>query len=109
MTVSSGAATVFGWFVNLATVGGFFGWWVMNCTYLFFCESLSLPGKWPTLIPPHRLRVQETRVRLEGAFLSQSPSAISRLVGYFLGNVLPRHLWSPHMVQVEHFCVPHLL
>ena len=36
MTVSNGAATVFGWLVNLTTVGGFIGWWVMNCTYLFF-------------------------------------------------------------------------
>lgn len=26
------------WFVNLSTVGGFFGWWGMNLTYIFFCE-----------------------------------------------------------------------
>ena len=37
MNVSAGAATVFNWFVNLSTVGGFFGWFSMNLTYLFFC------------------------------------------------------------------------
>lgn len=38
MKVSAGAATVFNWFVSLSTVGGFFGWWAMNVTYVFFCE-----------------------------------------------------------------------
>ena len=38
MTVSNDAATVFGWLVNLTTVGGFIGWWVINCTYLSFCR-----------------------------------------------------------------------
>ena len=39
MNVSAGAATVFNWFVNLSAVGGFFGWWSMNITYIFFCTS----------------------------------------------------------------------
>ena len=43
MTISSGAATVFGWLVNLTTVGGFIGWWVINCTYLFFCGFPFVP------------------------------------------------------------------
>ncbi|KIJ21090.1 hypothetical protein PAXINDRAFT_6870 [Paxillus involutus ATCC 200175] len=37
MNISSGAATVFNWFVHLSTVGGFFGWASMNLTYLYFC------------------------------------------------------------------------
>lgn len=37
MNVSSGAVTVFNWFVNLSAVGGFFGWFGMNVTYVFFC------------------------------------------------------------------------
>ena len=41
MTVSSGASTVFGWFVNLMSVVGFIGWGVINCTYLRFCKSPS--------------------------------------------------------------------
>ena len=36
MTVSNGAATVFGWLVNLTTVGGFVSSWTINVTYLFF-------------------------------------------------------------------------
>ena len=40
MTVSNDANTVFGWLVNLSTVGGFIGWAVMNCTYLCFCKSV---------------------------------------------------------------------
>ena len=109
MTVTSGAATVFGWFVNLSTVGGFIGWWVMNCTYLFFCKSILFPEKRAKFTPSHRLRVQETGVRHEGALLPQSSPAISLVVGYFLGNLLPHHLWSPHMAQVGHFCVHYLL
>ena len=42
MNVSSGAETVFNWFVNLSTVGGFFGWWAMNITYVFFCECTPI-------------------------------------------------------------------
>ena len=43
MNVSSGAVTVFNWFVNLSAIGGFFGWWGMNITYVFFCK-ISLPS-----------------------------------------------------------------
>ena len=43
MNVSAGAETVFNWFVNLSTVGGVFGWWSMNVTYVFFCESPPFP------------------------------------------------------------------
>jgi len=44
MTVSSGAATAFGWLVNLTTVGGFIGWWVINCTYLCFHYGYKKQG-----------------------------------------------------------------
>ncbi|OCH96295.1 general amino acid permease 1 [Obba rivulosa] len=44
MNVSSGATTVFNWFVSLSTVGGFFGWWSINITYLFFYYGLRYQG-----------------------------------------------------------------
>ncbi|CDO68798.1 hypothetical protein BN946_scf184805.g7 [Trametes cinnabarina] len=44
MNVSSGAATVFNWFVNLSTVGGFFGWGAMNLTYIFFYRGFRAQG-----------------------------------------------------------------
>lgn len=44
MTVSSGAATVFNWFVNLSTVGGFFSWFTMNLTYIFFHRGMKAQG-----------------------------------------------------------------
>jgi yeast amino acid transporter len=47
MNVTSGAATVFGWFVNLTTVGGFFSWATMNLTYIFFCELSKPPSNCP--------------------------------------------------------------
>ena len=56
MNISSSAETVFklcvfllvpvrtnvsiSWFVNLSTVGGFFGWASINLTYIFFCKSI---------------------------------------------------------------------
>ncbi|EPQ56146.1 general amino acid permease 1 [Gloeophyllum trabeum ATCC 11539] len=45
MNVSSGAATVFNWFVSLSTVGGFFGWWGINITYLYFYRGLKAQGR----------------------------------------------------------------
>ncbi|KIP01515.1 hypothetical protein PHLGIDRAFT_131234 [Phlebiopsis gigantea 11061_1 CR5-6] len=44
MNTSSGAVKVFNWFVNLSTVGGFFGWWGMNITYLFFYRGMRAQG-----------------------------------------------------------------
>ncbi|KAI0358183.1 general amino acid permease 1 [Trametes cingulata] len=44
MNVSNGAETVFTWFVNLSTVGGFFGWWSMNLTYVFFYRGFRAQG-----------------------------------------------------------------
>ncbi|KAI0664522.1 general amino acid permease 1 [Cubamyces menziesii] len=44
MNVSNGASTVFNWFVNLSTVGGFFGWWGMNLTYLAFYRGFKAQG-----------------------------------------------------------------
>ncbi|OJT02950.1 Dicarboxylic amino acid permease [Trametes pubescens] len=44
MNVASGAATVFNWFVNLSTVGGFFGWLSMNITYVFFYRGMRAQG-----------------------------------------------------------------
>ena len=41
MTVSSGGETVFNWFTSLSAVGGFFGWWAMNITYIQFCECIE--------------------------------------------------------------------
>ncbi|TFK52732.1 general amino acid permease 1 [Heliocybe sulcata] len=41
MNVSNGSAQVFVWFVNLSTVGGFFGWWSINLTYTFFYRGLK--------------------------------------------------------------------
>lgn len=37
LTVSSGASTVFNWFVNLSTVGGFFAWLGISAYFLFIC------------------------------------------------------------------------
>ncbi|THG98768.1 hypothetical protein EW026_g3487 [Hermanssonia centrifuga] len=44
MNVSSGSVTVFNWFVSLSTVGGFFGWWGMNLTYVFFYRGMRAQG-----------------------------------------------------------------
>ncbi|KDQ61937.1 hypothetical protein JAAARDRAFT_31430 [Jaapia argillacea MUCL 33604] len=44
MNVSNGSATVFNWFVNLSTVGGFFGWWSINVTYVFFYRGFKAQG-----------------------------------------------------------------
>ncbi|KAK7686313.1 hypothetical protein QCA50_010537 [Cerrena zonata] len=44
MNVSSGAATVFNWFVNLSAVGGFFGWWGMCITYTRFYAGFKAQG-----------------------------------------------------------------
>ncbi|KAH7922656.1 general APC amino acid permease [Leucogyrophana mollusca] len=44
MSVSSGAETIFSWFVSLTTVGGFFGWGSINLTYLFFYRGLKAQG-----------------------------------------------------------------
>jgi len=109
MTVSSGAATVFGWLVNLTTIGGFIGWWVMNYTYLCFCESPLFTQEVAQIQTIVRLRIQEAGIRQKEALLLQFLSAISRVVGCFLDNILPHHLRSPDMVRVEHFHLPYLL
>ncbi|KZT69225.1 general amino acid permease 1 [Daedalea quercina L-15889] len=44
MNVSSGAETVFNWFVNLSTTAGFFSWGAMNVTYLRFYKGLQVQG-----------------------------------------------------------------
>ena len=44
MTVSSGAETVFNWFVNLSTTGGFFSWFATNLTFVFFYRGLKAQG-----------------------------------------------------------------
>ncbi|OAX31234.1 hypothetical protein K503DRAFT_105269 [Rhizopogon vinicolor AM-OR11-026] len=38
--ISSGAEEVFNWFLQLATVGGFIGWFSINITYLCFYRGL---------------------------------------------------------------------
>ncbi|KAI0923590.1 hypothetical protein AcW1_006502 [Taiwanofungus camphoratus] len=44
MNVSSGAETVFNWFVNLSTTGGFVSWWAINITYLRFYKGFRSQG-----------------------------------------------------------------
>ncbi|EJF64342.1 general amino acid permease 1 [Dichomitus squalens] len=44
MTVSSGGETVFNWFQSLSAVGGFFGWWSMNLTYVYFYRGFKAQG-----------------------------------------------------------------
>jgi len=44
MNISSGAETVFNWFVNLSTVAGFFGWASINLTYFFFYRGMKYQG-----------------------------------------------------------------
>lgn len=42
LTVSNGGSTAFTWFVNLSTVAGFFTWWAINLTYVFFCKFITI-------------------------------------------------------------------
>ncbi|KAF4611143.1 hypothetical protein D9613_007110 [Agrocybe pediades] len=44
MSVSSGSNTVFNWFVNLSTTGGFTSWFIMNLTYVRFRKGLLAQG-----------------------------------------------------------------
>jgi amino acid transporter len=44
MSVSKGANNVFTWFVNLSTTGGFFSWFVINLTYIFFRRGMLAQG-----------------------------------------------------------------
>ncbi|KIY63201.1 general amino acid permease 1 [Cylindrobasidium torrendii FP15055 ss-10] len=44
MSINSGAETVFNWFVNLTTVGGFIGWFCINLTYVFFRRGMIAQG-----------------------------------------------------------------
>ncbi|PCH44562.1 general amino acid permease 1 [Wolfiporia cocos MD-104 SS10] len=44
MNVSAGSETVFNWFVNLSTTGGFFSWGAMCVTYLRFYKGLKVQG-----------------------------------------------------------------
>jgi amino acid transporter len=44
MNVSNGGATVFNWFVNLSTTAGFFSWFAMNLTYIFFYRGMKAQG-----------------------------------------------------------------
>ncbi|KAL4266681.1 Amino Acid-Polyamine-Organocation Superfamily YAT [Pleurotus pulmonarius] len=44
MNVSSGAETVFNWFVNLTTVAGFFSWCAINITYARFHAGMKAQG-----------------------------------------------------------------
>ncbi|KAG5722987.1 Dicarboxylic amino acid permease [Termitomyces sp. T112] len=45
MSVSSGSATVFNWFVNLVTTAGFSSWFTMNLTYIFFYRGMKAQGR----------------------------------------------------------------
>lgn len=44
MNISSGAETVFSWFLHLSVMGGFFGWLSINITYIFFYRGLQYQG-----------------------------------------------------------------
>ena len=98
MAVSNGAVTVFSWLVNLTSVGGFIGWWVINCTYLFFRKPPLFFREMAEIALLCRLRIPEAGIRQEGVTLLRPSSAIPLLVGDFLVDVLPCHLWSPNMV-----------
>ncbi|KAI0305792.1 general amino acid permease 1 [Multifurca ochricompacta] len=45
MNVSSNAAKVFNWFVNLSTSAGFFSWWAINLTYIRFWRGHKVQGR----------------------------------------------------------------
>ncbi|KAI9507038.1 general amino acid permease 1 [Russula earlei] len=45
MNVSSGAAKVFNWFVNLTTSAGFFTWFAINLTYIRFWRGHEVQGR----------------------------------------------------------------
>jgi len=45
MNVSSGAAKVFNWFVNLSATAGFFTWFSINLTYLRFWRGHKVQGR----------------------------------------------------------------
>jgi len=45
MNVSSGAAKVFNWFVNLSTTAGFFTWLSINVTYIRFWRGYKVQGR----------------------------------------------------------------
>ena len=42
LSVSSGSATVFAWFLNITTIGGYIAWIVMLITYLVFFLNIPL-------------------------------------------------------------------
>lgn len=44
LSISSGSATVFAWFLNLTTIGGYVAWVVMFMTYLRFRKALAYNG-----------------------------------------------------------------
>jgi len=44
MNASAGAETVFNWFVNIVTTGGFIGWFSINLTYIFFQRGMKAQG-----------------------------------------------------------------
>ncbi|KAF9466187.1 general amino acid permease 1 [Collybia nuda] len=44
MNISSGSETVFNWFVNLSATGGFFTWFSINLTYVFFHSGMKAQG-----------------------------------------------------------------
>ena len=44
LSISSGSATVFAWFLNLTTIGGYVAWVVMFMTYLVL--SIPFPSLW---------------------------------------------------------------
>ncbi|KAF6221966.1 hypothetical protein HO133_001934 [Letharia lupina] len=44
LSISNGSATVFAWFLNLTTIGGYVAWVVMFMTYLRFRKALAYNG-----------------------------------------------------------------
>jgi amino acid transporter len=44
LNVSSGSATAFNWFVNLSTTAGFFSWFAINLTFVFFYRGMKAQG-----------------------------------------------------------------
>jgi len=115
------------WFVNLSTVGGFFGWASINVTYFFFCELIfrtscfiwshklcrsrnEIPRYWP-----HEAPLLEP---FPGTFLlmdSWSSNTDTRLpaMAFHLGSGVVHHLYShqrfQRLLELHSSWLPHLL
>ena len=56
LSISAGSATVFTWFLNLATISGFIGWILLLLAYVRFRKAMILQGRYDTR--PYRTSLQ---------------------------------------------------